>query len=262
MFGRSKPCRKTRGGASNRRAPTSLAGREVGRRGEGHRLDAAERAAHLAEERILRPEVVPPLRDAMRLVDRQEAHVRARQPGEGGGLRRGAPATHREGAAMPSRTARLTKSRSLGIVGRGEAPRLDAVAAQLRDLVAHQRDKRGDDDGEAAAQERRKLVAQRLAPAGRHDGKDVLPSDDGLHDRLLAGAEPGKAEDLLKDGVGVVHGRTMAQLAIRIEPPDAPVPSSCPSSRVLHSPGVSVDATGPWHGASLRWIGRGESNHG
>ena len=49
----------------------------VGGRGEGDGLHAAERGLHRAERGIFRPKIVAPLRDAMRLVDRQQRDLGA-----------------------------------------------------------------------------------------------------------------------------------------------------------------------------------------
>ena len=53
------------------------------RRGEGVQADAGKRAAQPAELPVLRPEVVPPLADAVRFVDGDELHVALREPGRG-----------------------------------------------------------------------------------------------------------------------------------------------------------------------------------
>ena len=50
----------------------------VGRGGERDRLHAAERGLHRAERRVFRTKIVAPLRDAMRLVDRQQRDLFAR----------------------------------------------------------------------------------------------------------------------------------------------------------------------------------------
>jgi hypothetical protein len=135
-----------------------LPGREVGGRRESDRLHAPEGAAHLSEKRVFRAEVVSPLGHAMSLVDGQEAHVRARQPGDGGRLgetlRRSVEEPHRSVPHRPCNEVALAC-----LVRGGEASRLDTIAAQLRDLVAHQRDEGRDDDGQTSPQERRKLVA-------------------------------------------------------------------------------------------------------
>ena len=81
-------------------------------------------------------------------------------------------------------------------IGRGiEARRLDAGLAQLRDLVAHQRDQRRNHEREAAADDRRKLEEKRLAAARRHDRKHVLAGERGGEDVLLSGTKVREAED-------------------------------------------------------------------
>jgi hypothetical protein len=83
------------------------------------------------------------------------------------------------------------------IVRRVQARR-DAVGAELRHLIAHQRDQRRHDDGEPIADERGKLIAERFAAAGRHDGKHIAAVEDGRDDFGLTGPECVKAEDRLK----------------------------------------------------------------
>ena len=81
-------------------------------------------------------------------------------------------------------------------IGRGiEARRLDAGLAQLGDLVAHQSDQRRNHQSEAAADDRRKLEAERLAAARRHDGKHILARERGGEHVLLSGTKVREAED-------------------------------------------------------------------
>ena len=82
-----------------------------------------------------------------------------------------------------------------GIVGGVEARGGDAERLELPHLVAHQRNQRRDDDGQPAVDDRRQLVADRLAAAGRHDGEDVLAGQDPGDDLALAGPERVVAED-------------------------------------------------------------------
>ena len=84
------------------------------------------------------------------------------------------------------------------IVRRVERRRRDAVAAELRHLIAHQRDQRRHHDGEPVAQQRRQLVAQRLAAAGRHDREHVAAVEDGGDDLGLAGPKGLEAESRAK----------------------------------------------------------------
>ena len=122
----------------------------IGGRGEGHGLHAAELRLHRAKRRIFRPEIMAPLRDAMRLVDRQERdlgaleqieRIRTHQP-----LRRDI-----DEAQFAARQAIEHRAVFVRIVGGIERRRGNAIAAQLRDLIAHQRDQRRHHDGKAVA---------------------------------------------------------------------------------------------------------------
>ena len=170
------------------------AGRRVGGRSHGDGLHAAERFDDLAQAQIFGTEVVTPLRDAMGLVDGEAAdrealqigdHVVAQEP-----LGRDVEKAQRpllQAARDPAPLVGLGR----GIEGRG----LDPELAELRHLVAHQRDQRRDDQREALADDRRQLEKQRLAAAGRHDGEHVLAVEDGGEDLLLPGPEGGIAVD-------------------------------------------------------------------
>ena len=79
-----------------------------------------------------------------------------------------------------------------------QARRRDAVGAQLRHLVAHQRDQRRHDDGEPVAEERRKLITKRLAAAGRHDGQHIPAVENGRDNLGLARPECRKAKNRLE----------------------------------------------------------------
>ena len=75
-FGRSKLRTKTRGGCGEQLVDDVVAGRRIGGRGEGQRLQpAADLARHVAQAEILGAEIVAPLRDAMGLVDRHHRDV-------------------------------------------------------------------------------------------------------------------------------------------------------------------------------------------
>ena len=79
-------------------------------------------------------------------------------------------------------------------------------ALEPGDLVGHQRDQRRDDDRDLVrAHQRRQLVAERLAGAGRHHDQHVATAERGRHHLLLPGAEGGVAEVLVQGGVKVAH---------------------------------------------------------
>ena len=70
-------------------------------------------------------------------------------------------------------------------------------------LVAHQGDQGRDDDGQAVESQARKLVAERLARAGRHHHHGVAALERRLHGLALAGAEVLEPEQLVQERVGI-----------------------------------------------------------
>ena len=188
---------------------------------------SAKRSCSTRQLEVVLAEVVAPLADAVRLVDRE----------------------HREQAALVQRVELRQHARRRDALGRGveqheaaahhlaldprgrlaverrvEEGGVHAGFLERADLVVHQRDQRADDDGDAVpgavAHDRRHLVAQALAAAGRHQHERVAAADDVLDDLFLRAAEGGVAEDLVEDpargggdtrrraqGLGV-HGRS------------------------------------------------------
>src|SRR5262249_15194986 len=65
-------------------------------------------------------------------------------------------------------------------------------------LVLHQRDQRGDDQGQPLQHHRRQLVAEALAGAGGHHHDDVAPGEHGVHHLGLPGPEGGESKRLLE----------------------------------------------------------------
>ena len=167
--------------------------RGVGRRGERDGLHAAKLCLHLAERRIFRTEVVAPLRDAMRLVDRQQRDLGALEQIERFGSHQ-AFGRDVDEAQFAARDAIEHRAILGGIVRGVERRRRNAVAAKLRHLIAHQRDQRRHHDGRAVAQQRRELIAQRLAAARRHHREHVAALKNRGDDLGLAGPEGLEAE--------------------------------------------------------------------
>ena len=66
------------------------------------------------------------------------------------------------------------------------------------DLVFHQRYQRGDDNSRAFHQQRRQLIAQRLAAARRHQYKGVVAIKHVLDDGFLIALELVETEVFLK----------------------------------------------------------------
>jgi len=79
------------------------------------------------------------------------------------------------------------------------------------DLVLHEGDEGGDDEGDSVEEEGGELVAEGFAAAGGKDGEGGAVGEEGLDDRLLAVAELGVAEVFLESGLkGGVDGWRMA----------------------------------------------------
>ena len=132
------------------------------RRGVGVQADARKVAAQPAELTVLRAKVVPPLADAVRLVDGDELNVALREPGQEpvAALACQPFRRHVEQAvaplAHPGRHRRLLVRAERAVVER----RRHAVADERIDLILHQRDERRDDHRQA-------LAARAPAPGSR-----------------------------------------------------------------------------------------------
>ena len=195
MFGRSKQCTKTRGGRAKELRRDVLPRRLVGGRREGEDLDVAERLAGAGERAVFGAEIVPPLRHAMRLVDGEPADAGVAQARGQAPRPRAAPARRRAGGAR-SRAA----SRQVSRASSSPVAELSVAAATPKPRICRTWSRISAISGEtttvsAAVDDRRQLVAHRLAAAGRHDGEHVLAGEHRGDDLGLAGAEIVVAED-------------------------------------------------------------------
>ena len=140
----------------------------------------------------------------MRLVDgEQRDRAAVEQPERG--LRPQPLRRQVEQVELPGEEGRLDLAALARLLGGVEEPGPHAERRQRVDLVLHERDQRRDDHADAAPHQRRDLVAQRLAAAGRHEHERVAAGDDVLDDLLLAAAERVVAEDPLQHPRRGVH---------------------------------------------------------
>ena len=170
------------------------AGRRIGRRRDRDELEIiADRSRRPGEAKIFGPEIMPPLRDAMRLVDGEDRgsrgaekvwRIRTREP------LRGDIEEAIAAAPEPSFDRRIVFAAVGGIQGGGG----DTARLQLRDLVAHQRDQRRDDDGEPLPEDRGQLIEKRFAGTGRHDREDMFAGEHGFENFFLSRPERRKTE--------------------------------------------------------------------
>jgi len=173
------------------------------RRGERVQADRRQSLPQRAELAVLRPEIVPPLADAVRLVDGDVGDVPkllqepiaplARQPLGGDVEQRVAP------LAQPGGNCGLRIGAKRTVVAR----RVDAVLHERVDLILHQGDQRRHDKAETAAafHQRGRLETQRLAAACRQDDERIAAVEDRGHrfalQRTKRGVAPVFREDVL-----------------------------------------------------------------
>ena len=121
---------------------------------------------------VVGAEVMAPLGHAVRLVDREQRDRAALQHPQG---RLGAEAFRREVEQVkpPAQERRLHLAPLARFLRGVDEPGPHAECPQRVDLVLHQRDQRRDNHTGAGPQQRRDLVAQRLAAAGRHEHQGV-----------------------------------------------------------------------------------------
>ncbi len=157
-------------------------GRRGGRERQNRRV--AEDRQSLPQRQVGRAKVMSPLGDAVRLVDHEDGDLVAAQRLQE--LRLG-EALRGDEDEIP--LLLLNPLQHLGLLARGQrAVDLNGVQPdflQLVHLVLHERDERRDDHGRSRQLRAGKLIAERFAGAGGHDGQGVLARQDRADDLLL-----------------------------------------------------------------------------
>ena len=169
------------------------AGARVGRCGERDARHAGKALSDPGEAAVFRAELVPPGRNAMRLVDGEEGDALPGQAVERARHRK--PLRRHVQQVEPARIEfDGDRPRRIRLDFGVQRPGRDAELPQRRDLVVHQRDERRHDDGRAGPAQCRHLVAQALAAPGRHQHQRVAPGHHPLDRRLLQPAEGRETE--------------------------------------------------------------------
>lgn len=168
-----------------------------GGRGQRDARDVGPALVQLGQREIVRPEVVPPLRDAVRLVDREQRDLAPVQQAQ----RRLDPQPLRrqiEQIQLTGQELGLHQPPLVHVLRRVQESGPHPERPQRVHLVLHQRDQRRHDDPDPVPYEGRDLVAQRLAAAGRHEYQRVAAGDHMIDDLLLLAAEGVVAEDAVQ----------------------------------------------------------------
>jgi len=177
--------------------------RRRGRRGQRHHRRVPQLLDHRTQAQVVRPEVMAPLRHAMRLVDDEQADRDLAQPVDDLGPRQllggeedvgGAALVHDVPGVLRLLDA-LHRVDHYGIRRARFARPLDDAGA----LVALQSHQWRDDERRPVLQHRGHLVDRRLARPGRQHRQHVAPGRDGLHRPQLLGAQLVPSEGLGRD---------------------------------------------------------------
>ena len=176
------------------------AGVGVGGGGEREARDVREGVEQRAKQAVVGAEVVAPFRHAVCFVDREQA-----EPGAGEQIAEAALRGAFGGDVEQVEFAGAEAGDRLGavLVHRCQRGGADADRFGGAQLVVHQRDQRADHDAGAVEHDRRELIAERLARAGRHDGERPLAGQHARDHLVLHAAQGGEAEHALERWQGL-----------------------------------------------------------
>ena len=160
-----------------------------------------------ADAQVVRAKVVAPLHDAVRLVDREERQLDVAdelgEAFEGEALGRGV-----DDLVLARAQAAQTAFALVAIERRREERRRDAARGQTAHLILHQRDERRDDDRGAGKDDRRQLVAERFAAAGRRDEQHpARPLEQRIDGLSLPDVKRGQTKALFEHLLEIEGGR-------------------------------------------------------
>ncbi len=184
-------------------------GRDLRRRGRGGGDDRlrAEPPRRIGEPEVVGPEVVAPLRDAVRLVDHEQPDPRVADALEEPGRREPLGSDVEQPQVTARGAVQRLAVRGGVLLGVDEADIAGRDPLDRLHLVLHQRHERRDHDRQVGPHQRRQLVAERLARAGRHDHEHVAAGDRRLDRLLLARPEPLEPEQLVQRPLGITGAR-------------------------------------------------------
>jgi len=210
----------------------------LGGRGQGDARQIREALGKLPELEILRPEIVAPLRDAMRLVNGDQRQRAGLEQGEGTRLHQALRGNVEQIQPAAAQVV-FNRAPAFGAQRGVEDLGAHAIGLERLDLVAHQGDQRRDDDTRAGAHQRRNLVAKRFAAPGGHQHQRIAACNQRLDDFALAAAKIAESEDLAQDPAGRVPGRLAGRCAHASRPSSRAARSArstrCSSARSMPS---------------------------
>ena len=181
-------------------------GGSVSGRGQRYPGNIREAVEHPRQLQVVGSEVVPPLRDTVRLVDGEEGQPAALKESQRAASQQAFRChVQQVNKSVPHRRFDIQDFR----VGKGriQVRRPHSGLAQARHLIAHERDQRRNDYPDAVAHQSRNLVAERLAATSRHKDQAVATANGAIDHCLLLTHEVAEAEHPVQDVANVAaHG--------------------------------------------------------
>ena len=222
----------TLGVAQRQRASDVIGDLRRRRRGQRHRRARTDLVPRRSKPQVVGAKVVPPLRQAVRLIDGEERDIAPldqlaeARVGKPLGCDQQEPAR-----AIGDRVER--RAHVLAPEARVEHASLLVTAPRERVvLVAHEGDQRRDDERQPVHQQAGQLVAERLPLPRRHHDERVAPLHRGLDRLTLAGAEHLEAEPIVQLPRELVHLCTVSARVTAIRGHGfAPSPAASESHR-------------------------------
>ena len=146
---------------------------------------------------IARAKILSPLADAVRLIDHHLRNIRLH--GKIQKAARQQPFRRNIDDLVHTLPGIVQRAHILSLRERGiEIRRTHAVLQKSADLIAHERNKRRDDQRDPRQHQRRNLIAQRLTRARRHDGHHIAARQDRRYNTFLSRTKAVIAEHIRK----------------------------------------------------------------
>ena len=195
----------------------------LGGSGRGHREHrrVAQITQRIADEQIIRPEIVPPHAHAMGLIDHQAATPLANEWRAETASAAASPEPHTRAYSLPRANVPQPPLDLIAIQRAVDQRRLLLDArGQTVHLVLHKRDQRRHHQRDPVQQHRRKLITQALARPRGHRRKHALARQHVLDHPLLAGPKRSKPKSRWRwDSSSGLGSGSMAEASRPSRPP-------------------------------------------
>ena len=155
----------------------------VGRSGQCHNRHIRKRLPQQSQLGILRPEIMPPLRDTVRFVHCKQGHFHV--PYQIRKLQHQAFGRNIQQFQLPSQTGRTHPGTLCLVVHAVQCRRRHSIGPQSLHLVFHQGYQRRYHDCRPFPHQRRNLITQALPTTGRHEHHDIMSGQNIPDDVLL-----------------------------------------------------------------------------